>query len=39
MEQLNEKKTCQILHNDVHVEKIFENYPNLEIKSNKVIEN
>ncbi len=33
------KKKCQILHNDVPVKKLFENYPNLEIKSNKVIEN
>ncbi len=39
MQQSNEEnKTYQIFHNDVSMEKLFENYLNLEIESNKVIE-
>ncbi len=36
---LIENKTCENFHNEVPMEKMFENYLNFKIKSNKVIVN
>ncbi len=35
----NYKWNMWIFFNDVHMEKMFENYPNLKTKNNKVLEN
>jgi hypothetical protein len=34
-----ENETCEIFLNDVLMEKMFENYPSLEIESDKVYQN